>query len=502
MRRIAVLAVLAAAALVAPSLSGADPAPVNLARNAVATATSLESSAYPASNAIDGDITTRWSSAFADPQTLTLDLGARSSISEIKLTWEPAFATAYTLDVSDNGTDWTTVETDHQRRRRHRRLHGADRDRPLRAHARHGPGHAVRLLDLRVRGRRAVPGDGRVRWPPTATRCPRRTAPSTCRCGSTRPPPTRSRSTTPPSDGTATAGKDYTAASGTLTFAPGRDAEDDPPDVARRRRGRAERDVRPVAVRAAASGSGRAPTTTITVQDDDETPFSGATKTIFDFEGDLNVLPAPINNAGPVHVLRQRGLDADADAVGRRAAGQRGHAVDAPAGHRDHRSYGGFSDDLADAQDWTPYDGFSFWVKGTNTGKSIEYEIKDGGADAEHSELWNAALHGRLHAVEARAAAVLAVRAPDGLPAGRRADRRQARPQQDVGLRHQPAGQRHVVVLDRRRAGLPAGRDGRGLRGREDRRAARHQRVQRQQRAAHAGDRVPAPRRASRTTTR
>jgi len=110
MRKLAVLVVLAAAALVAPSLSGADPAPVNLARNAVAMATSVESSAYPASNAIDGDTTTRWSSAFADPQTLTLDLGARSSISEIKLTWEPAFASAYTLDVSDNGADWTTVE--------------------------------------------------------------------------------------------------------------------------------------------------------------------------------------------------------------------------------------------------------------------------------------------------------------------------------------------------------------------------------------------------------
>lgn len=31
---------------------------------------------YPASNAVDGDLTTRWSSAFDDPQWITIDLGS------------------------------------------------------------------------------------------------------------------------------------------------------------------------------------------------------------------------------------------------------------------------------------------------------------------------------------------------------------------------------------------------------------------------------------------
>ncbi|HEY2042130.1 MAG TPA: glycoside hydrolase family 3 N-terminal domain-containing protein [Jatrophihabitans sp.] len=50
--------------------------------------------------------------------------------------------------------------------------------------------------------------------------------------------------------------------------------------------------------------------------------------------------------------------------------------------------YGGFSDDLAAAQNWSGYGGFSFWVKGTGSGQKVEYEIKDGGSDGEHSELW------------------------------------------------------------------------------------------------------------------
>ncbi len=61
------------------------------------------------------------------------------------------------------------------------------------------------------------------------------------------------------------------------------------------------------------------------------------------------------------------------------------HALDVPytvAG------YGGFSDDLATSQNWSSYSGFSFWVKEQGTGQHIEYEVKDGGTDAEHAELW------------------------------------------------------------------------------------------------------------------
>jgi beta-glucosidase len=51
-------------------------------------------------------------------------------------------------------------------------------------------------------------------------------------------------------------------------------------------------------------------------------------------------------------------------------------------------TYGGFSNNLSTAQNWSGYGGFSFWVKETASGQRIEFEIKDGGTDGEHAELW------------------------------------------------------------------------------------------------------------------
>ncbi len=73
------------------------------------------------------------------------------------------------------------------------------------------------------------------------------------------------------------------------------------------------------------------------------------------------------------------------DAAGRPGAPSGSHALDVPY---TVTSYGGFSDDLATAQDWSGYGGFSFWVHGGGTGQKVEYEIKDGGTDGEHAELW------------------------------------------------------------------------------------------------------------------
>jgi len=108
MRKLMIIGAAAVAAAV-PALSHADAAPTNLALGSVATASSVESAQYPGSNAVDGDPATRWSSAFSDPQTLQLDLGARSSISEIKLTWEASYGKAYKLEVSNDGQAWTQV---------------------------------------------------------------------------------------------------------------------------------------------------------------------------------------------------------------------------------------------------------------------------------------------------------------------------------------------------------------------------------------------------------
>ncbi|WP_344616501.1 discoidin domain-containing protein, partial [Dactylosporangium salmoneum] len=83
----------------------------NLALSRPVTASSVENAGTPASAAVDGSLTTRWSSAFSDPQWIQVDLGQPTSISRVKLTWEAAYGKNYTIQTSPDGTNWTTVRT-------------------------------------------------------------------------------------------------------------------------------------------------------------------------------------------------------------------------------------------------------------------------------------------------------------------------------------------------------------------------------------------------------
>jgi hypothetical protein len=83
----------------------------NLALGRPATASSLETSAFPASLAFDGNAGTRWASLYSDPQWITVDLGATAAISRVRLTWEAAYASAYQVQVSNDNASWTTIRT-------------------------------------------------------------------------------------------------------------------------------------------------------------------------------------------------------------------------------------------------------------------------------------------------------------------------------------------------------------------------------------------------------
>jgi hypothetical protein len=83
----------------------------NIARGKPTTASSTESGSFPGSNATDGDLTTRWSSGFSDPQWLQVDLGQSYDLSHATLTWEASAASAYQIQTSDNGTTWRTIYT-------------------------------------------------------------------------------------------------------------------------------------------------------------------------------------------------------------------------------------------------------------------------------------------------------------------------------------------------------------------------------------------------------
>ncbi|WP_225626511.1 discoidin domain-containing protein [Streptomyces werraensis] len=107
---------LALGALVASSLALAAPpaqaAETLLSQGRPATASSQEGDGYAPSAAVDGNLTgTRWASRWSDPQWFQVDLGQRSDLSRVVLTWEGAYGRSYRIQASDDGTDWRTLQT-------------------------------------------------------------------------------------------------------------------------------------------------------------------------------------------------------------------------------------------------------------------------------------------------------------------------------------------------------------------------------------------------------
>jgi len=81
----------------------------NIALNKSTTVSSTEAVLYKASFVNDGDATTRWSSLYADPQWVRIDLGATCTINGVSLIWEAAFGKAYQIQVSDDDATWSDI---------------------------------------------------------------------------------------------------------------------------------------------------------------------------------------------------------------------------------------------------------------------------------------------------------------------------------------------------------------------------------------------------------
>ncbi|SEG53514.1 beta-glucosidase [Thermomonospora echinospora] len=91
--------------------SGSTCGTANAALNRPSSASSVENAGAPASAAFDGDTGTRWSSASSDPQWIQADLGATRSICRVVLRWEAAYARAFQIQVSNDGSAWTPIYT-------------------------------------------------------------------------------------------------------------------------------------------------------------------------------------------------------------------------------------------------------------------------------------------------------------------------------------------------------------------------------------------------------
>ena len=80
----------------------------NLATTKTVSATSAETGFYnsPASNAIDGDASTRWASDWSDDQSIAVDLGSVQPVSRVMLNWESAYGRGYKIQLSPDAVTW------------------------------------------------------------------------------------------------------------------------------------------------------------------------------------------------------------------------------------------------------------------------------------------------------------------------------------------------------------------------------------------------------------
>lgn len=81
----------------------------NLALFSQSTASTVNNIKFVSNHATDGDMDTRWSSEFSDPQWIYVDLVDTLEINRIRLAWSDAYASEYLLQLSDDATTWQTV---------------------------------------------------------------------------------------------------------------------------------------------------------------------------------------------------------------------------------------------------------------------------------------------------------------------------------------------------------------------------------------------------------
>lgn len=84
-------------------------APSEKTTEATVTASSSESDSLLPKNVFDGNLQTRWSSLFSDPQWLIIDLGNIQDIAGLTLNWEAAYGKSYDILLSKDGDTWKQV---------------------------------------------------------------------------------------------------------------------------------------------------------------------------------------------------------------------------------------------------------------------------------------------------------------------------------------------------------------------------------------------------------
>jgi len=347
---------------------------------------------FPAENAIDGDDATRWASGNGpdteEPFTasLTSDLGSVATVTSVGILWEAAYAKAYDVQVAtadpENEASWTTAKSetasdggsdeiifDTAVQARYVRISMLQRvGFDWEPGVLHYYGYSV--FTLSVHGTLETPSVAFVKSKYTVDAGDDAEIPVRL-TGSSDTEQTVHVAT---GGGTAVAGDDYTAVDETVTFAAGEtEAMVTVPTVSRG--GLAPVSTFDLTITEPSAGVtlGSRDSTTITLRPTGDLPNAGGVTVIEDFEGGVPTGYTTWASADELKPVLTTAENADVPGA---ASGN--HALVATVtGTPDDSSWFGFTNDRP-AENWSGSDGFSFWFLGTNSGKTLSYELKNG----------------------------------------------------------------------------------------------------------------------------
>ena len=152
-----------------PQVAGAaDPL---ISQDAMALASSIESSGTPANAADDSNASTRWSSAASDNQWLMLDLGsATATVTGVKLQWETAYGRAFQIQTSPDTVTWTTIYSTTTGTGGTQNITASGSGRYIRMYGQtRGTGYGFSLFEFDVYGSLNAPASGWVDAPQPVT---------------------------------------------------------------------------------------------------------------------------------------------------------------------------------------------------------------------------------------------------------------------------------------------------------------------------------------------
>ncbi|MFB2586806.1 glycoside hydrolase family 3 N-terminal domain-containing protein [Herbiconiux liukaitaii] len=377
----------------ATTATAAEP---DLALTGITTASASQNDqdgSFPASNATDGNATTRWASGNGpDSDTtftasLTSDLGSVATVTGVSISWEAAYAVAYDVQVAtanpDDAASWSTaysqtagagateavtftapVEARYVRLAMLKRA-AATWEAPIL----HYYGYSV--FTFAVHGTVAVPTAGFASQAIEVGAGSDATATVSLNSAADADQTVRVTS----ADGTAIAGADYTAVDETVTIPAGQtSATVTMPTVSHG----ALAPVRTFTLNLTDPSDGitigTRSSAVVSIRPTGELPNDGATTVLQGFESGV---PADYSTWGSNDTVKPVLSTVVDDTIP--GAPTDNHVLVATVGGTPGASdWFGFTNDTA-AQDWSDSDGFSFWFLGTGSGKTLSFEVKSGG---------------------------------------------------------------------------------------------------------------------------